>query len=217
MSTGDTPVNPKRKAGRPKGKPLSKAERAQRRSAAVKHGQYAETTIAQSLPPCKPSTCEVYPCEIKQEAQTRGGDLSQCPISLADGDLIERFRAAIVEGDTKGLAELSAASLAGMADLERAELARLRSEGLVIDVEFPVGREEDGSPIIITRPVENPRADKLLKISTMLGHTADQQMITPKSRGEKAMATGIEQLGRAAWLRAKREEIGAALREEGDD
>lgn len=215
MSTDDAPVKGK-KRGRPKGKPLSPAEKAQRRAAPVKHGIYAETTIAQTLPPCKPSTCEVYPCEIKREAQTRGGDLSQCPVPLADGELIERFRAAIVEGETKGLAELSAASLAGFADLERAELARLRSEGLVVEIEVPMGREEDGSPITVTRPVENPRADKLLKIANMLGHTAEQQMITPKARGEKAIAAGIEKLGRAAWLREKRRAVEEALRE-GED
>ena len=43
------PQQPKNKGGRPKGKPLSAKERAQRRAAAVKTGEYASTALGQAL------------------------------------------------------------------------------------------------------------------------------------------------------------------------
>ena len=52
---------PKRTTGgRPKGKPLSAKERAQRRAAAVKTGEHATTALGQALPPRKPA---IYPNE----------------------------------------------------------------------------------------------------------------------------------------------------------
>src|SRR5215217_8358306 len=73
------------KGGRPKGKPLSAKERAQRRAAAVKTGEYATTALAQALPPCKPAVCPnggTGTCDVKRAVEAQGGGLSACLASL---------------------------------------------------------------------------------------------------------------------------------------
>jgi hypothetical protein len=70
-----TQQEPKKKGGRPKGRPLSAKERAQRRAAAVKTGEYASTALAQALPPCKPAVCpndRTGTCDVKRAIESRG-------------------------------------------------------------------------------------------------------------------------------------------------
>lgn len=100
----------------------------------------------------------------------------------------ERFREAIVSGDLEDLAALPAALLAGMQQLGERELAQLLDEGLVTQIEIPV---EDGGSVF--RPTENPRAKNLLKLLEMLGATAAQQSITPKSQGERKRDVSVSE------------------------
>jgi hypothetical protein len=74
-----SPHEQKGKGGRPKGKPLSPKERAQRRAAAVKTGEYATTALGQALPPCKPAGCPnngTGTCDVKTAVESRGAGLS---------------------------------------------------------------------------------------------------------------------------------------------
>ena len=200
-----------RKPGRPKGKPLSEKERAQRRAAPLKHGEFAATALAQALPPCKPAACPLeqpaapeggagYPCQVKQTIEARGGGLSSCLMALGEEGTIRKFVDAITRGDTAGVAELAAVSLAAKSRLEQDGLVTLLNDGLTVE-EPIVGKGENGPEIIGTRTRENPAAALVLKLGEHLGRTADAQVITSKSRGEKARDEGLGQLGHAAWIR----------------
>jgi hypothetical protein len=149
------------KGGRPKGKPLSAKERAQRRAAAVKTGEHATTALGQALPPCKPAVCPndgKGTCDVKRAVESRGAGLSACLVSLGHQDTMEKYLAAIERSDLNGLAELAATSMAGQLALAHGELSLLMHEGLVVQVPV-VGRNADGDlEVIAERPVENPRA-----------------------------------------------------------
>jgi hypothetical protein len=206
------------KPGRPKGKPLSPKERAQRRAAALKHGEFAQSVLGQALPPCKPAVCPNGgrgTCEVKSAVENAGGGLSSCLVALGHKDAIDAFAQAIETGDIKGLTALTAASLAGQTVLAQGQLQELIGEGLVIEMPI-VGRNQDGEPEIIGhRPVENPRAAQTLKLLQQLGHTAQDQAITPKSQGERDRDQGLGQAGQAAWINSMRRQLTGVGEEEG--
>ncbi len=201
------------KPGRPKGKPLSAKERAQRRAAAVKTGQYATTALGQALPPCKPAVCPndgKGTCEVKQAVESRGGGLSACLVSLGHQDVMQAYLDAIRTGDLDGLAELAATSMAGQLALAQGELANLLQEGLVVNVPV-VGRNADGDlEVIAERPTENPRAANTFQLLRQLGHTATDQAVTPKSSGERERDQGLGLAGRAAWVNQMRKGLAGA-------
>jgi hypothetical protein len=198
-----TQQDPKKKGGRPKGKPLSAKERAQRRAAAVKTGQHAATALGQALPPCKPAVCPnggTGTCDVKRAIEARGGGLSACLVSLGHHDAMQAYLAAIETGDLKGLAELAATSMAGQLALAHGELAALMHEGLVVQVPI-VSRNADGDlEVVAERPIENPRAANTFQLLRQLGHTAADQAITPRSSGERERDQGLGLAGRAAWV-----------------
>jgi hypothetical protein len=201
-----------KKPGRPKGKPLSEKERAQRRAAPLKHGEFASTALAQALPPCKPAVCPVgSPCEVKQTIEDRGGGLSSCLVALGEEGTIRKYVDAIVRGDTSGIAELAATSLAGKSLLEQRGLVALLEDGLTVE-EPIVGKGPDGPEIIGSRTKEHPAAALTLKLGEHLGRTAADQVVTPKARGEKARDEGLGRLAHVAWIRG----MHAGLREEGE-
>ena len=197
----------KKKAGRPKGKPLSAKERAQRRAAAVKTGEHAYTALGQALPPCKPAVCPnegTGTCDVKRAVESRGAGLSACLVSLGHQDTMAKYLAAIERGDLTGLAELAASSMAGQLALAHGELSTLMHEGLVVNVPI-VGRNGEGDlEVVAERPVENPRAANTFQLLRQLGHTAAEQAITPKSSGERERDQGLGLAGRAAWVNQMR-------------
>jgi hypothetical protein len=198
-----TQPDPKPKGGRPKGKPLSAKERAQRRAAAIKTGEYATTALGQALPPCKPSVCPnngTGTCDVKRAVESRGAGLSACLVSLGHHDIMQAYLTAIQSGNLAGLAELAATSMAGQLALAQGELSVLLQEGLVVQVPV-VGRNAEGDlEVLAERPVENPRAANTLALLRQLGHTAADQAITPKSSGERERDRGLGLAGRIAWV-----------------
>ena len=205
---------PVAKRGRPKGKPLTARERAQRRAAPIKTGQYAETALAQAAPPCKQSTCLAsYPCEVKEEIERRGSGVAVCIPALADDDAIRRYLRAIQSGDLDGIQEIAATSLGLKAAMHQRELLKLANEGLTYEAPI-VGHGEGGPEIIGTKTVPNPRAELVLKIGEHLGHTAPDQVLTPKSGAVAAANRGIEQLGKAAWINGMRNRLAGDGEEE---
>ena len=208
----------KGKGGRPKGKPLSPKERAQRRAAAVKTGEYATTALAQALPPCKPAVCPngTGTCDVKRAIEAQGGGLSACLASLGQHELMQKYLAAIQSGDLSGIAELAATSMAGQLALAHGELAVLMQEGLVAHVPV-VGRNADGElEVVAERPVENPRAANTFQLLRQLGHTAADQAITPKASGERERDHGLGLAGRAAWVSQMRRGLAAGDGEDSD-
>ena len=197
------PQQPKNKGGRPKGKPLSAKERAQRRAAAVKTGEYASTALGQALPPCKPAVCpndRTGTCDVKRAVESRGAGLSACLVSLGHHDVMQAYLSAIQTGDLNGLAELAATSMAGQLALAHGELNSLLQEGLVVQVPV-LGRNAKGDlEVVAERPVENPRAANTFQLLRQLGHTAVDQAITPRSSGERERDQGLGLAGRAAWV-----------------
>ncbi|HVF61663.1 MAG TPA: hypothetical protein VNJ70_17795 [Thermoanaerobaculia bacterium] len=215
-----------RRPGRPKGKPLSEKEQAQRRTAALKTGKYAATATSQVLPACKPSNCLVdqgsggaddegedpvkgwRKCEIKKAVEDRGGGLAHCLVTLGRDDVRVKYLAAIRDGDLSGLQELAAMALAAGYVITEAELETLARFGLT-DEEPIVGKVGDTAEIIGYRTVERPGAALALKLMEQLGLTGRQQVITPMARGEKAASDALDQIGQFAWITAMRRGLGA--------
>jgi len=208
------------KGGRPKGKPLSAKERAQRRAAAVKTGEYATTALGQALPPCKPSVCPnggTGTCDVKRAVESRGAGLSACLVSLGHQDVMQAYLAALQSGDLAGLEELAATSLAGQLALAQGQLSVLLQEGLVVQVPV-LGRNAEGDlEVIAERPVENPRAANTLTLLRQLGHTAADQAITPKSSGERDRDRGLGLAGKLAWVSQMRKGLAGGGAGEGGD
>ncbi|HSN85125.1 MAG TPA: hypothetical protein VL025_00140 [Thermoanaerobaculia bacterium] len=213
------PQQPKNKGGRPKGKPLSAKERAQRRAAAVKTGEHASTALGQALPPCKPAVCpndRTGTCDVKRAVESRGAGLSACLVSLGHHDVMQAYLSAIQTGDLNGLAELAATSMAGQLALAHGELNALLQEGLVVQVPV-LGRNTDGDlEVVAERPVENPRAANTFQLLRQLGHTAADQAITPRSSGERERDQGLGLAGRAAWVSQMRKGLAGGGEEDSD-
>lgn len=197
---------PPKKRGRPKGKPLSPAERAQRRNAPRRHGLYATTAAGQTLPPCKRKACPAEAsdrggfdrCEVRRAVQSRGGALEGCIVALvADSAVLAAYTKALTTGDLAELGQLEAHTLAKLATLRDQELDKIHDEGgLAIDQSVFDGEgEETGS-----RKVENPRAKPFLALNQQVGSTAKDNAITPSSRAEKGLNEGLTDAARRAWV-----------------
>ena len=201
----DETHNDKPRPGRPKGKPLSEREKAQRRTAAITHGRNTKGLL-RGAAPCKRSTClmgqESYPCSLKQKADEEEKGLEVCaPRLVFDPRAHETIQRAIESGDPSGMAELTALPIAAAHSLTQDELAKLQGEGLVLEEEV-VGKEGE---VIASRAVANPRAGLVLKLMDTLGLTAAQQAITPKSSGEKQRDEGVG--GLTTWLAGKARDL----------
>lgn len=178
------PPDPPRRRGRPKGRPLSEAERAQRRGAAWKHGGRAATPLRRIAHPCRRDLCpmsEDHPCALKEQVDAAGGALEVClPDMVSHPDLAAKFRAAMEAGDLDALREPYAQSLAGLLHLHSRGLRTLLESGLTAE---RVLVSKDGDEIGSV-PIAHPAAELVIKLGDQLGLTAAQQRITPKSQGE---------------------------------
>lgn len=196
----------KRKPGRPKGKPLSEKEIAQRRAAAWKTGKHAESSLGPMVP-CKRSVCplgeEGYPCDLKTKADAAGGITERCaPAGMVDPAVHAAYKRALENQDPSELAPLQALFLSSMSGLASSQLKALMEEGgFAIDQEFVT---KDGD--ILNRLEENPRGKNTLKLLEMLGATADQQQLTPKSKKEGDRDEGAANL--FAFLGRSRKALG---------
>ncbi len=118
---------------------------------------------------------------MKDAVEARGGAMETClPRLKLDPHIEAAYRQALVDGDDQALRALVVQSVAGLHGLHFQELAQVVTEGLAIEEDL-YGKDGD---LLGTRKVANPRAYSLLELGKQLGLTADQQAITPKSRGE---------------------------------
>lgn len=171
---------------------MSAKAKAQRRSAAWKHGQRAATALTQSVPPCKKSLCplegdEKGNCSIKRAMEAKDKSMEVCPLPLAvNADTRRAYLTALQNGDFGGLQEMVATLFAGMFGFAMEEFGRLSDEGgsITFDIFGPDGEKAQGTKV-------NPRYEPFLKLLEVLGITASQQAITPKSQGEKKRDDGI--------------------------
>ena len=185
----------KRAVGRPKGTPLSPVERAQRRVAALRHGRRATSALRQAVPACKRSTCPLtFPCEVRRRAVEAGFGLEVCVVTLmADDDVKLRYQDALTTGRTEGLVELTAGALAGLTRVHQRGVEELAADGLTVTRPMPT---KSGDPLDV--PMTHPSAFPIIELSKVLGFTADQQAITPKSRGETRRA--VTEADHLEWM-----------------
>lgn len=192
----------------------SAATTAQRRKAAWKHGQNAATALTQTVHPCRRDLCPLNRvnadgtslcegsepttsapgategfdrCETRRVVEGSGKQLEACVVELAINPDVRRRYLEALDGNPDGLREQTATFFAAMANLTERELAELQREGGVIS--FPIF-SKDGDEVGSGTKV-NPRVEPLQKFLEMLGMTAAQQAITPKSAGEKNRDDGI--------------------------
>lgn len=224
------PAKPgKRRPGRPTKaeRPLSERELAQRRGANWRHGQRAQTAIAQSVHPCKQACCPLetdmtaagspttpaakmasaqgdshFPCSIRAAADAADRGLDACPVELVANPAYEQAIRRALDGDVDALKDHTSRALSAMFGLEAQELGKLVREGFVVDEE----RLSPDGDLIGTVKRANPRAAPVLELARMLGHTATDQALTPKANAESARDRGLasltDTLQRRAALRA---------------
>lgn len=109
----------------------------------------------------------------KGEAPVAAGQLPEIDVEILE---------ALEAGDDQALQRIQHTGLGQLYVYFTEELERLRRE--TATNEKPVVDDEGGVVEKIVR--ENPRAKVVLKLAEILGITADQQVATPKSRGEKS-------------------------------
>lgn len=164
---------------------MSPAALAQRRGAAHKHGLYAQTAVAQVLPPCRAGTCPLggdrFPCSLRAAMDDKGEAVERCPLPLAEDAKVRELAQAIREGDPTKLAEGQALALVMAAELRDRGLKALLEEGLSVDK--PIYTKDGG--LVSSVPIQNPKAYPVLELLKHTGATADQQGVTPKSAAEK--------------------------------
>ncbi len=181
LSENDKP----RRRGRPKG-PCNPRELAQRRTAAWKHGGRAATALRRTVPPCRPDLCpledDAYPCSLKQTLDDEGRVLEVCVVRLVvDSDIQQAYLKAM-DGDHDELRALAAQLVAAQTQLAGEQLSGLLKDGFALEQELFSGEGEK----LGVRKVVNPAAAPTLKLLEMVGMTATQQVLTPKSRGESS-------------------------------
>lgn len=122
-----------------------------------------------------------------------------CVAMLPEPELTAAFAAAR-EGKTGELDEVRDALFGGLAGVLRAGVGTLQTDGLAQPVlardEKGKVLESDGEPVVL-RHVQHPALYGVLEIAKILGITAGEQLLTPKS---------------ALKAQVKREEHGAHLK-----
>lgn len=179
-----------------RGYTVSPAARAQRQGAPWQHGIYSQAVVGQVMPPCMRSKCplgeDVFPCEVRQAADQAGRHLDRCPVVLGeDGQALRQLARAILDGDLEHLAQGTALSLRLAHTILDKGLVEILREGLTI--EEPFVYQGDVVPGVVKHHT-HPSAKPVIELLQALGVTADQQQVTPKSKGEKRLQNGISTL-----------------------
>ncbi|MEM9597946.1 MAG: hypothetical protein AAGD06_27025 [Acidobacteriota bacterium] len=196
MARGDD--TPKKKRGRPKGKPLSEAEQRQREAAAWKNGRHSGKALGM-FRPCSPKQCplgdEGFPCEARRLADAQGDTLERCTVDLAlNSDARALYLEALQTGDLGVLDDLTARALGGLADLHASELQLLLRHGLT--AHKPLYSKEGDH--LGDEPIANPAAKPFLELTRVLGLTATDQALTRRSAGERARDVSVA--GALDWI-----------------
>ena len=153
---------------------MSRKALRQRRMAALKTGEHATMPIGQLVKVAKNA----------ERAVERGTGFA------VDAELVDIFERAM-KNDPEALRHLTAGQLAALTQLLQVELAQLQEEGMaqLVPMVGPDGEpmlDEDGE--VVMRAVGNPRSDAVLRLAKLLGVSADDQRITPKSQDEGRIA-----------------------------
>ena len=189
MSDGDTP---RKKRGRPAGKPLSPAELAARRNNPRKTGAHSTSVARRILPPCTRDACPAeFPCELKLAAEADGRVVEGCLVHLASDPAIARqYREALIERDFSGVQRLSADMLARFHLVVDRDLNALLEEDSVVE---EIEHDHEGNVRKVTLK-KNPLWDVVKDGMTTLGVDGKQQAITPAASGEKNRDDGLADL-----------------------
>jgi len=193
-------TTPHKKPGRPAGKPLSEAELAQRRAAAVeanknktgpitekgkaicgmnawKTGQSARSVRASMVgKPCK-STCPKYPCVFVEADKTQPG--GKC-LDVGDWNIVEESTEAIIAAQNGDMGKMQglAAMLMGMnISVIQQMFADIQARGTWISTDLI---NKDGE-VIGQKEVENPQIATMMKLMSSLGINLPEFLATPQS------------------------------------
>lgn len=173
----------------PRGYTVSPEARTQRKGAPWKTGLYDQSILGQVMPPCMRAKCplgqEVFPCEVRQAADDAGRKLERCPVVLGeDASALQELADAILRGDLDPLAQGTALSMRLAKTILDKGLVEILQDGLTVE-EAVV---HDGEVLTdVVKYKTHPSAKPVTELLQILGVTADQQQLTPKSQGDKRM------------------------------
>jgi hypothetical protein len=113
--------------------------------------------------------------------------------------VLQAYRKAELEGDFSDVEKIAAQAMAENEVIRRQAVNDVLERGVLLDEPVLSGKGES----IGKRLRAHPLLDPLRHLDERLGHTADQQQITPKSGGGKKMSAALAlRLSRDAALRA---------------
>ncbi len=131
---------------------------------------------------------EGYPCALKDQVDGAGGALEAClPDLVSHPEIAAKWKRALETGDVAGLQDFVASSLGGLSVLQNRELIKILKDGLAIEETL---YSKDGDELG-SRTVANPAAKPFLELTRLLGLTAPDQRLTPKSQDQAARDQGI--------------------------
>lgn len=201
---------PKRKKrnrrGRPTAaeKPLSAAEKAQRQTAAFKHGMHAKNAMVRTAGPCVEKHCPLgdgFPCDARKLAESRGEALTWCVLNAVSDDggaTLEIVRHAFETGDlTRIQRELTSPLLAMQYRLAKHELERLMEQGGLTRGQ-PIVK---GDEVIGHTAIEDPGVRAALRFLGNLGATMADQGATPMSKATHDREVSAADM--LKWLQAE--------------
>ena len=187
----EAPTQPTSKRGRKPGRKSNPAEQAARQTNAVSHGKNVKGGQLLSAAACRAATCphpDGSPCPTKATTPS----LSLCTPQLLGLDpdqpltpqLAAQFKTAFETGDGKALTSINAGFLGGLGGMLANGLQEIEHNGGV--TVHRVLREENADGDLETRVVgieEHPAVRTVLGVADRLGINANEQLVTPKSRG----------------------------------
>jgi hypothetical protein len=125
--------------------------------------------------------------------------LDQALPGMGAAFVLQAYRKAELEGDFSDVEKIAAQAMAENEVIRRQAVNDVLERGVLFDEPLINGKGE----AIGTRLRAHPLLDRLQRLDEQLGHTADQQQITPKSGGGKKVNAALAfRLSRDAALRA---------------
>ncbi|MCP4259107.1 MAG: hypothetical protein GY774_16600 [Planctomycetes bacterium] len=169
-----------------------------------KHGKYARSTVT-SMKPCKPNTCEKYPCELIAESKVRPGEA--CLDMVFVVQTYEAIMKAIKNEDYDNYNEIAAFNIS-----QSIEVLRMCLEDIIRDGTMVKSNKLGADGKVIGFEIKpHPSLLVLPKLLAELGMTPQEAMITPRQIAKQGneddgMQTIADLFGRVQKLQKPKQE-----------
>ena len=168
--------------------PKTEAGKKKCRLNAVKHGH--KMTVSPIYPAKFDKYPECFSCEHREKCEN-DNEFRFCPVKTEKVyDFMTKFIAAKANGDLESLDELIGATTAKTYAILQSMISDVLTIGTTVE-ETTTNKEGD---LIYSKYKQHPVLETIPKFMTAIGFTADQQMMTPKAKGEEQKTDMLEEM-----------------------